>query len=73
MSCLWTAKNTHKIKGCEIPGDGGCLIEAACNDSSGGDDVEDGEDSDLDHQLLQLVDLGPALLLLDHTPEIKLG
>ena len=51
-----------------LPGERGCLIQAACYDSSGGDDVEDREDPDLDHQLLQLVDLGATLLLLDHAP-----
>ena len=52
-----------------IPGERGCLIQAAGYDSSSGDDVEDREDPDLDHQLLQLVNLGPALLLLDHAPD----
>ena len=52
----------------EVPREGGCFIEAAGNDSPGGDDVEDGEDADLHHQLLQLVNLGSTLLLLDHAP-----
>ena len=58
-----------KYKEWEIPRKRGCLIEAACNDSSGGDDVEDGEDPDLHHQLLQLVNLGPTLLFLDNAPD----
>ena len=49
--------------------EGGGLIEATCNDSSSGNDVEDGEDPDFDHQLLELVNLGAAVLLLDHTPD----
>ena len=65
-------KKTQKIqkyKELEIPRERGCLIEAACNDSSGGDDVEDGKDPDLHHQLLQLVNLGPTLLFLDNAPD----
>ena len=58
-----------KYKEWEIPRERGCLIEAARNDSSGGDDVEDGEDPDLHHQLLQLVNLGPTLLFLDNAPD----
>ena len=51
------------------PREGGGLIEATCNDSSSRNDVEDGEDPDFDHQLLELVNLGAAVLLLDHTPD----
>ena len=51
------------------PREGGSLIEATCNDSSSGNDVEDREDPNLDHQLLQLVNLGATVLLLDNTPE----
>ena len=51
------------------PREGGGLIEATCNDSSSRNDVEDGEDPDFDHQLLQLVNLGATVLLLDNTPE----
>ena len=52
-----------------IPREGSGLIEATGNDSSSGNDVEDREDPNLDHQLLQLVDLGATLLLLDHAPD----
>ena len=62
-------KKHKKYKEWEIPRERGCLIEAARNDSSSGDDVEDGEDPDLHHQLLQLVNLGPTLLFLDNAPD----
>ena len=47
------------------------LVEAARNHSPRRHDVEDAEDPDLDHQLLELVDLGPAALLLDHVPNLE--
>ena len=51
-----------------LPREGGCLVQAAGNDGPSRDYVEDGEDADLHHQLLQLVNLGSTLLLLDHAP-----
>jgi len=41
-------------------GDGEDFVEADGDDSAGGDDVQNAEDPDLNHKLLELVDLGGA-------------
>ena len=46
------------------------LVEPTGDDSASRDNVEDRKDTNLDHQLLQLVYLGPATLLFYHCPVI---
>ena len=51
--------------------EGDQLVDGTGDHSPCRDDVEDGEDSNLHHQLLQLVDLGAAALLLDQVPDLE--
>ena len=51
--------------------EGDQLVDGAGDDCPSRDDVEDGEYSDLHHQLLQLVNLGSAALLLDHVTDLE--
>ena len=51
--------------------EGDQLVDGAGDDCPSRDDVEDGEYSDLYHQLLQLVNLGSAALLLYHVTDLE--
>ena len=51
--------------------EGDQLVDGAGDHRACRDDVEDTEDSNLHHQLLQLVDLGAAALLLDQVPDLE--
>ena len=64
---LFTAGQTIRTTITLLPlFEGEQFVESACNDGPCRHDVENTEDSNLHHQLLQLVNLSSASLLLDH-------